>query len=60
MSRSWYLDDMSVRPGQMVKCRACVGPKTFTPGKIYVVIGDGQLFNDKGELVIPSARFTYV
>lgn len=57
--RSYYLDDMEVKAGDLVLCKCNMGMLAFTPGLLYIVQHGKQLINDLGELVKPSARFMY-
>lgn len=57
--RSYYLDDMRVRAGDVVVCRAAIASPHFTPGRSYTVRSCGQVLDDTGQLATPSARFTY-
>jgi hypothetical protein len=54
---SAYLDDLSPAPGSLVRCKADITGTGFTPGQTYEVLPGFQLTNDRGQIVIPSARF---
>lgn len=58
-NRSYYLDDMNVSVGSTGRCKCSMGNPAFTTGWLYVVRHNGQLQDNTGALVIPSARFTY-
>lgn len=57
--RSFYLDDMGLTTGAIVVCKCDTGAGAFTPGKRYQVHPAGRLKDDRGNLIVPSARFTY-
>ena len=54
---SAYLDDLNLLPGSRVICKADIAGGGFTPGREYTVLPGGQLTDDAGNLVVPSARF---
>lgn len=54
---SKYLDDLEVKPGDYVRCKANVGCPDFTVGRFYKVLPKKLLQNDKGRVVLSSARF---
>lgn len=56
MSR--YLDDLIVKPGDIVVCKTAISCPNFTPGRVYVCLGDHKIQDDLGQVVRPSARFT--
>jgi hypothetical protein len=58
--RSYYLDDMDLKPGDKVQCKCSMGQPEWTPGAVYTVLPDGYLTDNTGSKVIPSARFTYL
>lgn len=55
--RSYYLDDLNLAVGALVKCVCDLVGDNFTQNKVYTVQENGQLRDDKGHLVVPSARF---
>lgn len=59
-NRSFYLDDMEVTEGETVMCLSCIASESFTEGKAYVVHKGKTLMTDQGNMVKPSARFTYL
>lgn len=55
--RSFYLDDLNLSVGSLVKCVCDLVGNNFTPNHIYTVEENGQLRDDTGRLTVPSARF---
>ena len=57
--RSFYLDYMGLPAGAVVRCKCSMGNPAFTAGWLYLVREGGQLQDNTGALVIPSARFIH-
>lgn len=58
-NRSYYLDCMDVKVGDIVICKCNCGLSPFTPGNSYIVKQSKMLTDDNGVDVLPSARFMY-
>lgn len=54
---SKYMDDLNLKPGTYVRCKANLGCPDFTVGRFYKVLPKNLLQNDRGNVVISSARF---
>lgn len=57
--RSYYLDDMTVVVDDIIICKCNCGVYLFTPGVGYKVQPGKKVYDDNGDLVVPSCRFTY-
>jgi len=66
---SYYLDDMLLQTGEEVRCKATISALNLTEGKVYMVERQDYgsrhntvagIRNDKGDWIIPSARFDRV
>jgi hypothetical protein len=59
--RSFYLDDMDVKPGDNVVCKAAIAADWLTVNAVYVVIAFGVIRAANGVVFnFPSARFQKV
>ncbi len=54
---SKYMDDLDVKPGSYVRCKANIGCPNFTIGRFYKVLPKKLLQDDYGQVVLSSARF---
>lgn len=57
--RSYYLDDMDVTEGSLVRCKCACDNPNFTAGWLYMVREGGTIMDNTGAKVVPSVRFTY-
>jgi hypothetical protein len=55
--KSYYLDDLDVKEGDIVVCKCNSGIYPFIPHRNYKVYSGSRLSDDHGNLVVPSARF---
>ena len=52
-----YMDNLEVKEGGYVRCKANIGCPSFTVGRFYKVLSKKLLQNDRGQVVLSSARF---
>jgi len=52
-----YMDNLKVKAGDYVRCKANIGCPSFTVGRFYKVLPKKLLQNDQGQVVLSSARF---
>ena len=56
--KSYYLDDLDIKPGDIVVCKTSLCLPFWTAGQAYIVQKDGGLIDDNGIYIqYPGARF---
>ena len=58
--RSFYLDDMEVKVGDLIRCKCNLASENFTIGRVYACTEGKRLIDDFGDVRTPSARFQQI